>query len=115
MDFELQFGKRGGPGRRSPADGTRRILVLGDFAGRGARGQAPAGEPLATRPLVRVPQDGGGVDAALAALRPALELPPSIGGATAALQLTSLEDFHPDALFRRLPIFREPPRAAAAP
>jgi type VI secretion system protein ImpC len=115
MDFELQFGKRGGPGRRSPADGTRRILVLGDFSGREARGQALAGEPLATRPMVRAPQEGEGVDAALAALRPTLALPPSIAGATPTLELTALGDFHPDALFRRLSIFRDPPRVAAAP
>src|SRR5579871_3123374 len=115
MDFELQFGKRGGPGRRNPGDGARRILVLGDFAGRAARGEVPAREPLASRPLVRAPQEGAGVDAALEALAPALALPPSIAGATPTLELHALEDFHPDALFRRLAVFRDPPRAAVAP
>jgi len=113
MDFELQLGKRGELGRRSPADGTRRLLVLGDFAGRGSRGGAAAREPLATRPIIKVPQGGEGVDAAIKALSPVLGLPASIAGAAGALEISSLEDFHPDALFRRLSIFRDPPRAPA--
>ncbi len=115
MDFELQLGKRGELGRRSPADGARRLLVLGDFAGRGSRGDAPAREPLGTRTLVRVRQmgDGDGIDGAIRALAPVLGLPASIAGAAGALEIAALEDFHPDALFRRLSVFRDPPRAPA--
>ena len=113
MEFELQLGKRGELGRRSPADGTRRLLVLGDFAGRGSRGDAAAREPLATRTLVRIPQGGDGIDAAIKALSPALALASSIAGPAGALEISALEDFHPDTLFRRLSIFRDPPRAAA--
>jgi type VI secretion system protein ImpC len=91
------------------------LLVLGDFAGRGSRGDAAAREPLATRTLVRVRQggDGDGIDGAIAALAPVLGLPASIAGAAGALEISALEDFHPDALFRRLSIFRDPPRALA--
>ena len=91
------------------------LSVLGDFAGRGSRGDAAAREPLATRTLVRVRQmgDGDGIDGAIRALSPVLALPASIAGATRALEVTALEDFHPDTLFRRLSIFRDPPRAAA--
>ena len=113
MDFELQRGKRGELGRRSPDEGTRRLLVLGDFAGRGSRGDVAAREALATRTIVKVPQGGDGVDAAIKALSPVLGLPASIAGAAGALEISSLEDFHPDSLFRRLSIFRDPPRAAA--
>lgn len=113
MDFELQLGKRGELGRRGPADGTRRLLVLGDFAGRGSRGDAAAREALATRTIVKVPQGGDGVDAAIKALSPVLGLPASIAGAAGALEISSLEDFHPDTLFRQLSIFRDPPRAPA--
>jgi type VI secretion system protein ImpC len=113
MDFELQLGKRGELGRRSPADGTRRLLVLGDFAGRGSRGDAAAREALATRTIVKVPQGGDGVDAAIKALAPVLGLPASIAGVAGALEISALEDFHPDTLFRRLSIFRDPPRAPA--
>ncbi len=114
MELELQLGKRGEPGRRSPDDGTRRLLVLGDFAGRGSRGDVAAREPLATRTLVRVPQGGDGIDAAIKALAPVLALPSSIAGAAGALEISSLEDFHPDTLFRRLSIFRDPPRATVS-
>ena len=117
MEFELQLGKRGELGRRSPADGTRRLLVVGDFAGRGSRGDAAAREPLATRTIVRVAQAGNGmsdgIDAAIKALSPVLALPASIAGAAGALEISSLDDFHPDALFRRLSVFRDPPRAPA--
>jgi type VI secretion system protein ImpC len=115
MDFEVRFGKRGEPGRRDAGDGGRRLLVLGDFAGRGSRGDAAAGEPLATRPIVRVPREGDGVDAAIRALSPVVALPSSIAGAAGALEISALEDFHPDTLFRRLSVFRDPPRRAPAP
>jgi type VI secretion system protein ImpC len=114
MDLEIRFGKRGEPGRRRPTDdGARRLLVLGDFAGRGSRGDAAAPEPLATRTLVRVPREGDGIDTAIKALSPLLALPSSIAGAAEALEISALDDFHPDTLFRRLAVFRDPPRAAA--
>jgi type VI secretion system protein ImpC len=106
MDFEAHFGKRGEANRDS-SGGARRLLVLGDFSGRGARDDAGSGEPLATRRMVAVPREGGGADAAIEALAPVIALPPSIGG---ALPITALDDFHPDALFRRVAVFRDPPR-----
>jgi type VI secretion system protein ImpC len=114
MKLEVSLGKAGEKGRRGPSDdGTRRLLVLGDFAGRGLRGDAPAREPLATRAVARVRQAEDGIDAAIQALSPALALPASIAGAAGALEISALDDFHPDALFRRLAVFREPPRALA--
>ena len=112
MDFELRLGKRGELGRRSPAEGTQRLLVLGDFAGRGSRGDVAAREPLATRTMVGVPREGDGVDAVIKALSPVLLLPSATAGAPEALPISALDDFHPDALFRRLSLFRDPPRAA---
>jgi type VI secretion system protein ImpC len=112
MELELQLGKkRGHRGDRSQADGGRRLLVLSDLRGGAAR------EALATRALLRVRQGGDGLDAALASLAPELPVPPSLSsslagvGAARALEVTSLDDFHPDTLFRRLPVFRDPPRA----
>ena len=108
MDFELQFGGRGAPGRRRPAGEARRILVLGDFAGRGARGDGAAREPLATRPIVVVTQESDGLDAAIRTLSPSI----SVAGVAQTLEMSALDDFHPDRLFRRLSVFHEPPRAA---
>jgi len=116
MKLEIQLGKAAERGRRGADDGTRRLLVLGDFAGRGWSGTA-AHEPLATRAVVRVPRqetsDERGIDAAIEALSPKIALPPSIAGSPGALEISALEDFHPDTLFRRLPVLHEPPRAAA--
>jgi type VI secretion system protein ImpC len=113
MDLEVRLGRRGEAGRGGPAGGARRILVLGDFAGRGSRDNAAAREPLATRTIVLVPREGDGVDAVIKALAPVVSLPSSIAGAAEALEISSLDDFHPDTLFRRLAVFRDPPRAAA--
>jgi type VI secretion system protein ImpC len=60
-----------------------------------------------------VPREGDGVDGVIKALSPVLALPSAIAGAAEALEILALEDFHPDALFRRLAVFRDPPRAAA--
>ena len=111
VELELQLGKKPGKrGDRSQADGARRLLLLSDLKGSAAR------EAFATRAVLRVRQGGDGLDAALASLAPALPVPPSLSsslasvGATRALDIRSLEDFHPDTLFRRLAIFRDPPR-----
>ncbi len=113
MDLEVRMGKRGEAGRRGPADGVRRFLVMGDFAGRGSRGNAAARDPLAARTMVPVPREGDGVNASIEALSPVLALPASIAGTAETLEISALDDFHPDTLFRRLAVFRDPPRAAA--
>ncbi len=66
------------------------LAVLGDFGGRREPG---------TRRLRRVDRDS--LDAVLARLGVQVEVPDVEGGAT--LRLESLDDFHPDALVRRVP------------
>jgi type VI secretion system protein ImpC len=97
--MELDFGFPGG--RRTGPDGEQaalRVLLLGDFSARGGIGAAA---PASRRPLVRL--EVGGIDQALAAVGPQLSLPatqpPSL------LAPRRLEDFHPDELFRALPMF----------
>jgi type VI secretion system protein ImpC len=117
MDLEFQLGKRGDGRARRSEEGTSRILVLADLGARQSRGLVEVGDPLAGRPLARVRQagdgPGGGLDVALAAVAPRLALPAAVAGAARALELSALDDFHPDTLFRRLSIFRDPPRAPA--
>jgi type VI secretion system protein ImpC len=94
---------------REPDDPFR-ILVLGDFSGRGNR---RVREPLAGRRPVLIDRDN--VDEVLAAMRPAVR----VSGMT--IEFGELDDFHPDALYRRIPVFRElaesreRPMATAAP
>ena len=85
--------------------GPMRILVLGDFSGRASRGLIDHGDALAERPTPAVDIDG--IDDALYRYAPRLHLPlqdpdaPSI-----AVDFKQLDDFHPDALYRELAVFR---------
>ncbi len=88
-------------GKASPSkpreDTPFRILVLADFSGRESRGVC---ESLAGRRAASVDIDN--IDAVLARMKPALSLPDGI-----AISFASLDDFHPDRIFDRVPIFQK--------
>ena len=77
-------------------DAPFRILVLADFSGRANRGLHG---PLAGRPAIRIDCDN--FDEVLERLAPALKLPGS------SLRFSQLDDFHPDHLYRTLPLFEK--------
>ena len=79
------------------------IALLGDFSGRGSRGIA--GEALRTPEAILVDRDD--LEDVLARVAPALQV--HLPGADAPMELDfrELDDFHPDRLFARLPLFRE--------
>jgi len=92
MEFEFELGsaRKGRP----RDDGTpMRLLLLGDFSGK------PAAErpPLATRPTHKVDVDT--LDAVMQRIGPRLQ----IGADEIALR--SIDDFHPDGIFRRATVF----------
>lgn len=104
MPGHLEFEFRSASGRSTPPRRDRtapfRILLCGDFSGRGHRGpDTPAS--LATRPVLRVDVDN--LDTVLARLAPAVEL--AAGDASLPIAFTSIDAFHPDALFDRLGVF----------
>ncbi|MDM7922073.1 MAG: type VI secretion system contractile sheath large subunit [Pyrinomonadaceae bacterium] len=74
-----------------------RLLALGDWSGDAERG------PLAGRPLIEIDRDN--FDEVIERLGTRLEL--NIAGGSIALEFRSLDDFHPDALFRSVPMFEE--------
>lgn len=76
-----------------------RIAILGDFSGRANHSRL---EPLAGRKAILIDRDN--FDQVLAKMSPALELA-AAGGPRLALAFSDLDDFHPDRLFERLPIF----------
>jgi type VI secretion system protein ImpC len=95
------------------------IVIAGDFAG--ANPERPS------RPL-EVDRDN--LETVLARVRPLIELPlAGADGKPLSLQMASLDDLHPDAIYRRLPLFEAiratvtaqpdppppPPPAPAAP
>lgn len=92
MEFGMSFGRSGGPRPDEPP--PMRILVLGDFSGREARGgvsPASAAQPVDIETL----------DDVMARLK----VRANIAGQDVAF--TSIDDLHPDALYQRLNLFAE--------
>lgn len=94
-------------GRSEPArpldDTPFRIAVLGDFSGRGSRGAHESDAGLIRRPARPVDRDD--LDEVMKEIGPELRLTLR-DGASLNIRFTSLDDFHPDRLFERLPVFQ---------
>ena len=73
-----------------------RILILGDFSGRGLSGELA---PIAERRPMAVDCDN--FDEVLASLSPSVHLP------QATLTFRALDDFHPDRIYRSADLFRK--------
>jgi type VI secretion system protein ImpC len=73
------------------------ILVAGDFSG--------AGRDAARQAAVRQ-VDRDNLDEVLAALQPAVRLRPANDGPEMTVTFSSLDDFHPDELLRRVPLLQ---------
>jgi type VI secretion system protein ImpC len=91
LQFTLETGRPAGAAHHGR--GPMRLLVVGDFSAR------PAAErrPLAERPTHRVDVDT--LDEVIARLAPRLLT------TAGSVDFTQLDDFHPDALYQRLPLF----------
>ncbi|MGH9430656.1 MAG: type VI secretion system contractile sheath domain-containing protein, partial [Terriglobia bacterium] len=82
------------------------IALLGDFSGRANRGLSEAGAALARRRVVPVDRDN--FDEVLARAGASLGIPfEGPKGPSLALHFKELDDFHPDQLFQRAPLFRK--------
>ena len=91
---------------RPAGDDPFRIAILGDFSGRAARGIRRSADELAALAPMRVDRDE--LDRALDTLRPRLEIPTTLPGVPSLpIEFRRFEDFHPDALYERLPVFEE--------
>src|SRR5258708_33031168 len=92
MEFQFQFGGK----KREPSFGSAepklRVLLIGDFSGRQARGASEASAELTQRPLLRVDVDG--FDQTMGKVAPAID----------GLTFGTLDDFHPDRLCQRLEV-----------
>jgi type VI secretion system protein ImpC len=91
------------PAPRVVEDRAYSVAVLGDFSGRGSR--RIDGEGLRTPEAILVDRDN--LDPVLAGLGPVLRIPLPGSDRGMDLAFEELDDFHPDALFTRLPLFRE--------
>lgn len=101
--FEINIGER-------PDDdpieesGAFTIAILGDFSGRAGR-RVANDAPLSRRRARPVDRDD--VDDAIAAFAPTLELSIESGQAPVVLTFASLDDFHPDRIAERTPLFQQ--------
>jgi type VI secretion system protein ImpC len=83
-----------------------RIAILGDFSGRANRGFYESGDALARRRPLMIDRDN--FDSVLAKIAPQLELGSGGEGSLCiSLRFADLDDFHPDKLFERVPIFQK--------
>jgi type VI secretion system protein ImpC len=102
---EFHFGPRGsrqGPQREDAP--VLRIVILADLRGHAGREDEDHGFPITQRHLV--PIDVDNFDAVLARTQPRLHL--RLGGPDSPrspIMFRSLDDFHPDALYRSLELF----------
>ena len=104
MEFELHFKQ---PQTREIVprgdDSPMRILVMGDFSGRANRGVENFSD-LSERPFVRIDVDN--FEDVLFRFAPQLFLPiDEPAGPSMVVEFKSLDDFHPDRLFRQLEVF----------
>src|SRR2546423_205664 len=111
MNFEFTSGGKQPQGRSSPRpeqpdpETPFRMLVLGDLSGREHRGISRTSSTLASRRPI--PIDSDNFAAVMSKL--GVELHLRVGDAQdnkMVLQFKSLEDFHPDQIAARLPIFQ---------
>lgn len=85
-------------GRELEGDAFR-IAIFGDFSG-----GAAAGTPLAKRRAWRVDRDD--VDSVLSRLAPSVRIALDPSEPPLAVTFAAIDDFHPDRLLRRLPLFQ---------
>ena len=108
---ELVASTEAAPAPTAPDPGTPfRILVLGDFSGRGNRGVARAGARPSFKPVTI---DRDNFDEVMARLGVELRLVlEGEHGARVALKFQELDDFHPDRIFAHAEVFHALRRGA---
>ncbi|WP_408637148.1 type VI secretion system contractile sheath domain-containing protein [Pseudosulfitobacter koreensis] len=82
-----------------------RMALFGDFSGRAARGAIETGAALATRPAVVLDLDT--LDEVIARFATTLTLPIGKNGSGVSLELSEIDDLHPDEIYDKLGIFAE--------
>jgi type VI secretion system protein ImpC len=101
LDFSFGFSNLVNTPAKSSRD-TMRMLLIGDFSGRENRGVSEPTDALPARPMPRVDVDN--FDAVMSRLSPELVISGEQGEMN--LRFKQLDDFHPDSLYQRLPLFQ---------
>lgn len=103
-DWTADFGELGGTPPAWAPKRPVRIAVLGDFSAGAAAGRLEIGSDLAARKAIPVEFDN--LEDTLARLEPKLTLPLGSDGEGVELEFGELDAFHPDTLYRELPVFK---------
>jgi type VI secretion system protein ImpC len=97
LDVDAGVEEEPKPYLRETGERSFRIAILGNFSGQ-------AEDKIGLKPI---PVDVDTLDDAIARFRPSLVLPIGPAGSPSArVRFNELQDFHPDALYERLPIFQ---------
>src|SRR5664279_3376385 len=103
-DWTPDFGTLDVPAPPWAAKRPVRIAVLGDFSAGAASGRLETGDDLARRKMIPVEFDS--LEDTLARLEVKLALPIGEGGDGVEVEFSELDSFHPDSLYRELPMFK---------
>ncbi len=104
VDIDIHPSERSQPFAQSRPDAPFCIAVLGDFSGRVNRGVLETRPKLGGRRPFLIDRDN--FEEVLASLHVELRLPAGRGGPAMALRFEEMDDFHPDRLYGRLPLFQ---------
>ena len=103
LTAELSFGTLDAP-RPDAVKPTRfRIAIMGDFSGRAAKGEVEIGPDLASRRPIKLDVDT--IDKVITGFGTTLILPIGKKGAGIEVELTSIDDLHPDELYEKVEMF----------
>lgn len=105
MEYQIQFGSLNSKPQQTKPAKAFRIAVLGDFSGKGNLGRVEIGDALAARKPLRV--DHENLDSLLSRLGVCLRLPAGASGAMIEVPIKCMDDFHPDQLYRNVPLFEK--------
>jgi type VI secretion system protein ImpC len=104
MELDFMLGSRSNAVEREP-DAPLRVLVMGNFSGSGSALEFALRKPL------RIDIDN--FEKILGKLNPAIRI--RLGDADSVLTITSMDDFHPDNILRRVAGFADIERIAVMP
>ncbi len=99
--MEFEFNIRGEAAGRQRSQQPFNLLVIGNFSGHTAEPDAEAGKTLAQRAIVELDLDNA--DRLWSLFTPLLQL--QLGATSIKCSPREIDDFHPDHLYRTLPLF----------
>lgn len=110
--FRVEAGVRTVGSARPVSERPLHIVLVGDFSGRGNRGEVGDRDAVARREPVQVDRDN--VDEVMRRFAPSLDLRVASGAQPIRIPFAALDDFHPDQLFEQPELFSDLRAARAA-